>query len=101
MMNNQTQKIVMYEMPLLDSQAWGDDDDEESSGVVTININAIVSIKEIHQKYLIHKDSYGYRRKYASPTSGPFMYTEVYLNDGRSYLTLNRSADICKYLRSF
>ena len=91
----------MYEMPLLDSQAWGDDDDEESSGVVTININAIVSIKEIHQKYLIHKDSYGYRRKYASPTSGPFMYTEVYLNDGRSYLTLNRSADICKYLRSF
>ena len=99
MMNRPT-RVPMYEVTLIDSQAWGDNDDSESSGSILINPLAIVSIKEVHKKWesKAHKNPNTWVR-YASPTSGPFMYTEIYLNDGRSVRTLKRIKDIDSYLR--
>lgn len=92
--------VPMYEVTLIDSQAWGDTDDRESSGSIWINPLSIVSMKEVHQKYLNDEDKHPIDWvKYASPTSGPFMYTEIYLNDGRSIRTLRRIEDIDRYLR--
>jgi hypothetical protein len=92
--------VPMYEVTLIDSQAWGDSDDKESSGSIWINPLLIVSMKEVHQKYISdehkHKNDW---LQYPSPTSGPFMYTEIYLNDGRSIRTLKRIEDIDRYLR--
>ena len=104
MPKDREQGVPMYEITLTDSDAWGCADkygiDEECSGSIYVNPLTIVSMKEIHKKWVSkeHRNPNTWVR-YASPTSGPFMYTEIFLNDGRSLQTLIRIKEINSYLR--